>query len=138
MRPVSIVNFERLYLTAVAIGLVNSMLTWDRSVAMVSAQPGLGFGSGLVVASLVIGLLIQLLLWYFIARRASVVAKWILVILFVIGVLYWLSTLSGNPSFSGITAILGVAAVVVQAAAIWMLFRPDAKAWFSGSGATIH
>ena len=85
MRPASIVNFERLYLGALVVGLINTVITWETTLAEVKAQPGVeNMGSSIFYITLAIGFLIPVLLWYFVARRASVVAKWILTVLFVI------------------------------------------------------
>ena len=130
MRPASIVNFERLYLAAIAIGLVNTILSWDRSVAMLASQPGMDFGPGFLVGTVVAGLIIQLLLWYFIARRGSSVAKWVLVLLFVLGLIF----VATSPPIGGIATILGVVTLLLDLAAIWMLFRPDARSWCAGGG----
>ncbi len=47
MRPPSIVNFERIVLLGLALGVLSSFLTWDDTVAAVSAT---GMGSGTVIA----------------------------------------------------------------------------------------
>ena len=88
MRPESIVNFERFYLGALGVGLVNTALSWGATQEMLASDPALGaagFGTGFFVSVLGLGLIIPLLLWYFIARRGSNIAKWILTVLFVIG-----------------------------------------------------
>ena len=129
MRPASIVNFERLYLGAIALGVVNTFLSWDRSLALLRAQP-VQFGPGFLIATTTIGLAIQLLLWFFIARRASAVAKWILVVLVALGVIALAVSLARNPMIDGVAGIIGLITYALQIAALWMLFRPDARAWF--------
>ena len=132
MRPASIVNFERLYLGALVIGVINTVLTFETTLAQVEAQPGAeSMGSNIFYISLAIGFLIPILLWYFVARRASVVAKWIVVVLFVLGVFGFLFSFSQPVAPEGIALILGIVSMLMQAAAVWMLFRPDAKAWFA-------
>jgi hypothetical protein len=68
MRPASIVNFERLYLGAIVVGLVNAYISWDHSLAVLGAQPTVQFGPTFLLATIAGGLVIQLLLWFFIAR----------------------------------------------------------------------
>ena len=91
MRPTSIVLFERLFLLSLAIALVNGFLQYDALVAQVGNDPALaqlGWGSGAILVVMAISLLIPLLLWYFIARRASNIAKWILVVMTLLGLLF--------------------------------------------------
>ena len=132
MRPKSIINFERLYLGALAIGLVNILLSWQQGMGLLNNNPDTrSLGQGVVYVSIFIGFLVPLLLWYFTARRASVVAKWIVVILFALGLISLLVNFQRAGLPTGVSGILALVALVMQAAAIWMLFRPDAKAWFS-------
>jgi hypothetical protein len=128
MRPASIVNFERLYVGAIIVGLVNTYLSWDKSLAMLRSQP-VQVGSGFLIGTTAFGLAIQLLLWFFIARRGSVVAKWLLVVLFALGILLLIVALVRNPAIGGVTGVLALVNYALQAAAVWMLFRPDSKAW---------
>lgn len=132
MRPTSIVNFERLYLGAIALGVINSFLSWDRSLALLRAQPTVQFGPGFLIATATIGVAIQLLLWFFIARRGSVAAKWIFIVLVAIGLLALTLSFVRNPTIGGVTGILGLVTYALQIAAALMLFRPDARAWLGG------
>jgi hypothetical protein len=91
MRPISIVWFERLFLLSLSVALFVSLLQYDLLLAQVEGQVAfvpLGLRSGLVFAVFAISLLVPFVLWYFIARRASNPAKWILVLLTAAGLLY--------------------------------------------------
>jgi hypothetical protein len=131
-RPHSILLFERLYLAAWAIGLISTIVTWQASQEMVMRNPAIAqIGPGFLYATTAVRLLLPLLLWYLVARRASVVAKWLLVGLFAIGVLGlgWavaMGTIRLNTG-SAVTALV----FALQAAAVAMLFRADATAWFA-------
>jgi hypothetical protein len=132
MRPASIVNFERLYLGAIVVGIINTILSWEQAKATLAAQPNsaiLGPDFLYIVAAL--SILVPLLLWYFIAKKASVVAKWILVVLFLLGLIGTLMTIQAGTYPQGIYAALTALTTLLQAGAVWMLFRPDAKAWFA-------
>jgi len=136
MRPQSIIMFERLYLGAWGIGVINSLLAWNRSQEALQANPVLAdIGPGLLYVTTAIGFAIPLLLWYFIARRRSVVAKWLLVVLFAIGLMGVAYAATQGSIAGGISGALAIVALLLQAGAVYMLFRPDTRAWF-GEGAT--
>lgn len=131
-RPQSIIWFERCFLGAIGIGIINSALNWSKIQAAVDATPGAaGLPAGFMIGTIVIGLIINLVLWYFAARRGANVAKWIIVVLFGLGLLGLVRTLT-----SGVAAptmnVFAYVALALQAVGVWMLFRPDAKAWFAG------
>lgn len=126
MRPASIKLFERLYLGSLAIGLVNSAIIVTSVSEAELATEGTSFFGILATA-----LVISLLLWFFVAHRRSSIAKWILIALFALGLL-GLPAILTEGAFD-LTDGLTVATWLLQAAAIWMLFRPDAAEWFRGS-----
>lgn len=131
MRPNSILLFERLYLASLVIGIVNLVMSYDRIVAQIQMDPAvaqLGWGAGAVVVMFVLGLAVSLVLWYFIARRGSSIAKWFLVAFTAIGLLSLPTTLANS---NGPALIMAVVINVLQLAAVVMLFRADAKPWFS-------
>ncbi len=137
MRPSSIVMFERLFLASLAISVVNFFVGYDAMVASVEREPTLsavGVGEGAAVAAFVIGLAIYLLLWFLIARKASNVAKWVLVVLLALSVLSLLSTLASSFALTA-TTLLGLAVYALEIAAVVFLFRDDAKAWLKGEAA---
>ena len=136
MRPQSIELFEKVYLGAIAIGLINAVLSWSQVDAML-ADPRMqaaGLGTGTLVFGLIVGILLPLLLWYFIARRASNVAKWIYVVLTALGLFGFLSSLANPMVPKGLITLLGAAAVGLQVYGAWLLFRPDAVAWLDSKG----
>ncbi len=135
-RPPSIVNFERCYLGALLVAAVNSALNWQRMMAVPAvAQAQVAIGSWYVPVTTALGYLIPLILWYFAARRASVVAKWIVVVLFGLGVLGLAAGLAMGTMSAGLGGVLSVVSFVLNAVAVWLLFRPDARAWFGETAA---
>jgi hypothetical protein len=132
MRPASITIFDRLFLGSLVLGLVNAFLSYDATIAQLEADPAVAdiglAGPGFVIATMGFGFGISLLLWFLISRKAVGVAKWVLVVLTVIGLLGMPMALAGAPLLQAATS-LGL--TVMQLAAIWFLFRPDAKAWFA-------
>lgn len=138
MRPQSIELFEKIYLGAIALGLLNTFLSWGQVNALLD-DPNVkaaGMGSGTLLFAVAVGVLIPLLLWYFIARRASNVAKWIYVVLTAIGVFGFLSSLANPMVPKGLISIIGAVTMAMQIYAAWLLFRPDAVAWLEGKGAS--
>ena len=129
-RPQSILWFERCYLGAMAIGLLNTATNWSRVQEQIAATPNSELlPSWFFAATLALGLAISLTLWYFVARRGSVVAKWIVTVFFAIAVLSVVRTAASGivpPTLN----ILAVIALVLQAVGVFMLFRPDTKPWF--------
>ena len=82
MRPKSIILFERLYLASIAVTAINTWLTYDRTLGQMERDPtlgALGWGAGMFMAVLAVSLLVSLLLYYLVAYRANVIAKWVLV-----------------------------------------------------------
>lgn len=135
MRPTSIIWFERLFLLSLAIALANAVLSYEAAVAMVQADPvmgELGWGDGFVIAVIAISLAIPLILALLIARRASSLAKWVLVGLVALGLLF----ISFDTETILSLANVGTAATtILQIAAVALLFRKDAVEWLGGAKA---
>jgi hypothetical protein len=133
MQPESIRKFTLFYLGSLVVSLVATFVGYDILTAQVEAQSaatGLAMGSGAIVAGIALNVAITLLLWYLVARTGFVIAKWIIVLFF----LFTLVT-SISGIFAGGLAVhegLSLLSIVLQAAAVYFLFQPDAKAWFAG------
>lgn len=131
MRPHSITMFDRFYLGSLVLGVGNFFIGYEDTMAQIEQQPGsaeLGMASaGFLWGTFAFGMAISLLLWFLISRKANNVARWILVVLAVIGLL-------GLPfSLAQLTTFQLAASLVITAInllAVYFLFRPDAKAWF--------
>ncbi|HET9509647.1 MAG TPA: hypothetical protein VFO80_00720 [Sphingomonas sp.] len=131
IRPKSIELFERCYLGGWAVGLVNTLINWsnvrqDARVVAAAEQVGTWYLPTITA----IGLIIPLVLWFFIARKGSVVAKWIMVVLTAIGVIGLALAFARGDYPVALAGLLGLVGVVLNIAAAAMLFRPDAKLWF--------
>lgn len=131
MRPASIIRFDQLYLGALALDIVKVFLVYDDTLAELEADPAvaeLGMATpGFLIGASAFGFAISLLLWYFISRRASSVAKWIMVVLTAISLVGIPLALVGAPLMQSIITLVITG---MQIASLWFLFRPDAKAWF--------
>lgn len=131
-RPPSIVRFERLYLASFAVGLASWAVNWNVLSTRLAADPRTAPFIWILPVSLLLGVAISLCLWFFVARRGSVIAKWVLVVLTVLAALRFLLNLPavargavpvGDVALSAVTLLLGLVAA-------FQLFRPDARAWF--------
>jgi asparagine N-glycosylation enzyme membrane subunit Stt3 len=131
MRPHSITMFDRFYLGSLALGTVNFFIGYDTTMAQLNADPGsaeLGMaGPGFLWGTFAIGMAISLLLWFLISRKANNVARWILVVLAVIGVIGLPFSLTQLPPLQLVASLVVTA---INLLAVYFLFRPDAKAWF--------
>lgn len=130
MRPNSIILFERLFLGSLVIGIINAYLSWDTTMDALAADPNTaGLGAGFTYGVLAFSFGTNLLLWFLVARKASKVAKWILIVFFGIGLIAMPSSLG---TLSPLSAAVAVVITVMQGVGLFMLFRPEAKKWFAG------
>jgi hypothetical protein len=137
VRPHSIVMFERLFLASLALSLLGSLLAFDAVVDEMTRDPAvqqMGLGGGFVGAVLAIGLVVYLLLWFLIARKASNIAKWILVVFVAIGVISLLVSMTQGFT-ADLPTLLGLVNYALELAAVSFLFRSDAVAWLTGEAA---
>lgn len=133
-KPHSIIIFDRLFLGGLVLGVLNFMFAWsDMSAKLTSSSEFAvtGFGTGFLIASFAIGMILNLIIWYFISAKASKIAKWILVVFFVFGLLSMLSNVNNPLGPKGFSLAVTLVITVIQGAAIYMLFRPDSVGWFN-------
>ena len=132
MRPPSIVMFERLFMASLALSVVTFLVGYEATMDELARQPGLsqiGFGSEILIGTMVVTTAVYLLLWFLIARKASNVAKWFLVAFTAIGVATLLYSFAAVGLNTDVNAMLGIAYYVLAVAAVVFLFKPDASAW---------
>lgn len=135
MRPKSIVIFDWLFLVSLILSMISSALSYSAVTSRFRSDPTLAplasAGGPFLIGSVVIGLGVSLLLWFFISRRASNVAKWILFAFTALGVLSVVRNLQ-EPMFAGGVTALMIALAILQVVTVFFLFRPDAVAWLEG------
>lgn len=133
MRPPSIVKFDQLYFVMIVLGLVGLVVNWETTMEQLEANPGLSqiglSGAGVLIGMYAFSIAISLLLWYFVSRRASNVARWIVIVLTGYGLITLPFTLFLVPMPLA-SLIVALVSAALQAAMVWFLFRPDAAAWF--------
>lgn len=141
MRPRSIILFERVYGLNIAMAVASLAWAYARAGQWAPSTPADAAMGGRAAAAFTIAgvavlvIAIKLLIWFFIARRASNVARWIFVIFFVLAILSLIRTIGlygrgmlPSPFLVG----FGVLDTLLRIACLWLLFRPDASAWFRG------
>jgi hypothetical protein len=116
--PKSIVNFERLMLASIVLGIVHVAILWSETPFAVNLI-------ALAVAAAVIGIIVGLTL--LISRRRSKIALWVFVGLFVLGVPSTvktvIATVTQPPGF-----VMALQAIC-QTIALVLLFTPSARNW---------
>ena len=135
MRPKSIVTFERLALLSLAIAMIVTIATWDRTVAAFRAS---GYPASLPLITEVAEFGIGLALILLISRKGSRIAKWILAILTAAGVVELAIRSAGHFGGSWMD-FAEIAKMLLLAGAVCLLFGADAKPWFDrrrGEGTT--
>lgn len=122
MRPSAIVNFERLFVASLVIGV---------ATLIVFAAPGEGFPL-LEVATLVVSFVLMLL----VSRGRSNVVRWILSVLVVLGV-----PLLFYPLFDGASLdlpfLISFLSSALQLSAVALLWTKGARAWFADSNKVV-
>jgi hypothetical protein len=135
MRPKSITMFDRLFLGSLVLGIVNYVVAYDTIMAQITADPALAAsglaGPGFIIATAIFSYAISLLLWFLISRKASTIAKWVLVVMSAFGLLFLPSSLASAPMLE---AVLAGTVTAMQIAAIIFLFMRDARDWFANKG----
>jgi len=121
MRPQTIVNFERIVFATLILGLLQSYLGWERSAQMTSA------GFVITVQAVTVGLIAGLTL--LVAHRRSRVAKWIMIVLFALGLPVFFKTISHGAPLSSVW--ITVLQTGGQLIAYSLLFSDSARYWFS-------
>lgn len=129
MRPNSIVNFERIVIVSIVLGIINSWMTSEKMRTLMAGKPQMSQSTTLTIQ--VIMILIYLVLIYFISRKGSPVAKWIYVVLCVLGLVAGVFALPLMAQLGTVSLVVAIVQYALSIASLWMLFRPDSKAWFS-------
>lgn len=131
VRPKSIVQFEQVFWAIIVLSIVAVAVGWSDMMSTVDIQRAVAkAGMVVVYVPVAIGLAIQLLFWYFIARRGSVIAKWIYVVFTVPSALWSALGLAQGKAPDTVQALITGSLIVLQLIAVVLLFRADTKPWF--------
>lgn len=121
MRPTTIAVFEWLFIASFVSAVVRVGIAWSRAPEQGPVH--------MILAVLLFTLVLNLTLVLFVSRRRSRVAKWILILLFLIGLTTYLRFLETGVRNMEDLAEIGLG--LVQALGIALLFTPSARAWLA-------
>jgi hypothetical protein len=123
MRPTAVIVFERLFFLTILLGVLQDVIGSDQ-IAGKSSAPFMVF-----VQVFTVVVIVSLVL--FVSRRRSITAKWILVVISVLGIpAMWGVFASGNLHGSSIISLIQG---ILQIIALGMLFIPSSRSWLSGT-----
>lgn len=133
LRPTSIIWFERFLLTALAIDATNNLASWN-SLSTNLVAKGMSPNAILLLLMCLAAPTVGLLFWYFVARRASNLARWILTILVVLGGIGFVAVLLHRDAGDQ-PGILFIAALaeLLKVLAVALLFTEKSAGWFVAS-----
>ena len=137
MRPTSIIRFEQLFLGSLALGGIVFILSYEDIVSQVNRDPAvaqIGYGSRLLIGAVILSTVLNLVLWFLTARRASNIAKWLLILLALFGLIGLPGVIAQASQTGNLHLFLSLASTAAQFAGIAFLFRRDARAWFANKG----
>ena len=133
-RPKSIQLFELFYLGSVLVGAVNTAMTWaETSTSTEAAQVKQMLGQWFLPLSTVFLYTLWLLLWYFTARLRSNLARWVVVVFYVLALVGFVLTLGAGATPAGLPFALSAVSLILTTIAVIFLFRRDAVAWFGAA-----
>jgi peptidoglycan/LPS O-acetylase OafA/YrhL len=120
--PKNVARFEVLAYISIAIGVITSALEYQRFSTM--ANPAF-----ILLVQLFVFLIFVLFIWL-IARRRKNWARWLFLILFLLGLPFYIPSLAAMIKNNPISGLLSVVQMLIQGAAIFLVFSGDAKEWF--------
>lgn len=127
-RPRPITLFARIYWLSVALSVANILTRYAALRAYAISQGTAAAGPAIAI---LIALLSGLLFWFFIVRRASNVAKWLLVVLSALSLIQMPQIVSYSRTFGWVYGLTFAASGVALFGAIILLFRADSIAWLT-------
>jgi hypothetical protein len=124
--PSNVARFEQLMYLSLAIGLINATLTWDHNVAQASKLGGAYFV--LFIQMFVISFIV-LFIWL-VARRYKNWARWVLLVLFVLGMPGTVGVVRQWFRLEPVVGVLNLVQILIQVIALVYVFTGNARDWF--------
>lgn len=135
-RPRSIVWFERFFIASLVLSLIDLIYHLDLFTENLADDPEFGIGLlFILIGAGALGVGLQMLLWYFIAIRASAIARILYIFLWAFGIIGAVMTfkeyMPSEIAFLIVNQLLMLASIV-------MLFRVDAVLWVESKGQILN
>jgi hypothetical protein len=124
-RPESVVWYERLALAAFAVGLVSAAANPAPLVKYYNQSP---IGYPIIVVAF---LTVQLLWIWLVARKRQNWARWIILIVTLIGIPIAIWEVEERFQINPVASIFFYLAFATSIVAVMLLFRADSREWFS-------
>lgn len=121
-------RFEQLMYLTLFIGVFDSILLWNRLVSDARAAAIDGAWSILFIQVFVLAMMV-LLIWL-VARRRKNWVRWLMLVLFVVGVPFSLPTLFRTLLMNPFVGTMGCLQWAFQIVALYLIFTGDAREWF--------
>jgi hypothetical protein len=125
-RMSNVARFEQLMYLSIALGVIESALSWNQSV--LEADPVGGASFVLVVQIIVITSEVTLI--WLIARRRRNWARWLALISFLVGIPFSMNTYIDLFQSGALAGILDTAQDLLQLVALYLIFTGNARDWF--------
>src|ERR1700719_4769192 len=116
--PSNVARFEQLMYATLVIGLFNSVLTWNQSVAQAR---NLGGAYSVLFIQIFVFAFIMMFIWL-IARRRKNWARWVLLVLFVLGIPAAVRLMGQWFRLEPVVGFLNLVQALVQVIALVLIF----------------
>ena len=129
-KPKPILVFDLLFAASMMLGIGSAVIHWNDAMAYLRADPTTAVSGPFIMGvSLVVGYCVNLLLWFFISRRRSNVARWIMTVLTALALV---STLADPADYEAdlVVDLTFAASWLLCVAEIVCLFLPGSARWF--------
>lgn len=128
--PRSVKLFEQLCLGSLLLGILLAALQINEM--KLQAAEGVAFAVQFVITALILATVVLLT-----SRKRSSIAKWILIIFFFAGLVFYIPILA-NLLRGGVAGLIGFLQTAMQAFGIYLLFTSDSKEWFASKHHNPH
>ena len=132
MKPKAMRAFDALYLGAVGVSAIDTMLSFDQLKTEMQeklVQSGAEqFGDTALIGGLVVSFVITLSLWFLVSVLRVEFVKWVIALFAVWGMIPFFR-LAASKGFDGIM-VAGLIVLAMNLAAAALLFTPAVTAWF--------
>ena len=134
MKPAAMRKFDWLYLGSIAVGVLGFALTYgtlaDSVRAELTASGMEGAAGGFLIGSMLVGVAINVALWFLISVLRIGFVKWILLLFVAWGLLsFGISIASGQAP--ALNLVIGAISSIMVVASVYFLFQPEATAWLA-------